>query len=41
MDVDSNPVFMNQLMEAWCHSPGQQIVLSRSRAVQERYGIRG
>jgi hypothetical protein len=23
---------MNQLMEAWCDSPGQQIVLTRSRA---------
>ena len=23
---------MNQLMEAWCDRPGQQIVLTRSRA---------
>ena len=25
---------MNQLMEAWCDHPGQEIVLSRSRAYQ-------
>jgi len=34
IDADNDPVFMNQLMEAWCDSPGQQIVLTRSRAYQ-------
>ncbi|MFN6132734.1 MAG: transposase [Synechococcaceae cyanobacterium] len=32
IDADNDPVFMNHLMEAWCDSPGQQIVLTRSRA---------
>lgn len=32
IDADNDPVFMNQLMEAWCDSPGQQIMLTRSRA---------
>jgi hypothetical protein len=32
IDADNDPVFMNQLMEAWCDSPGQEIVLTRSRA---------
>ena len=31
IDADNDPVFMNQLMEAWCDSPGQQMVLTRSR----------
>ena len=34
IDADNDPVFMNQLMEAWCDRPGQQIVLTRSRAYQ-------
>jgi hypothetical protein len=32
IDADNDPVFMNSLMEAWCDRPGQQIVLTRSRA---------
>ena len=32
IDADNDPVFMNGLMEAWCDRPGQQIVLTRSRA---------
>jgi len=32
IDADNDPVFMNQLMEAWCDRPGQEIVLTRSRA---------
>jgi hypothetical protein len=32
IDADNNPVFMNSLMEARCDRPGQQIVLTRSRA---------
>lgn len=32
IDADNDPVFMNHLMEAWCDSPSQQIVLTRSRA---------
>ncbi|HBH71884.1 MAG TPA: hypothetical protein DDY43_00200 [Synechococcales bacterium UBA10510] len=32
IDADNDPVVMNQLMEAWCDSPGQQIVLTQSRA---------
>ena len=34
IDADNDPVFMNQLMEAWCDRPGQEIVLTRSRAYQ-------
>lgn len=34
IDADNDPVFMNSLMEAWCDRPGQQIVLTRSRAYQ-------
>ena len=34
IDADNDPVFMNQLMEAWCNRPGQEIVLTRSRAYQ-------
>jgi len=32
IDADNDPVFMNRLMEAWCDRPGQEIVLTRSRA---------
>jgi hypothetical protein len=32
IDADNDPVFMNRLMEAWCDWPGQEIVLTRSRA---------
>lgn len=32
IDAENDPVFMNSLMEAWCDRPGQQIVLTRSRA---------
>ena len=34
IDADNDPVFLNQLMEAWCDRPGQEIVLTRSRAYQ-------
>ena len=34
IDADNDPVFMNQLMEAWCDRLGQEIVLTRSRAYQ-------
>ena len=32
IDADNDPVFMNQLIQAWCDRPGQEIVLTRSRA---------
>ncbi len=34
IDADNDPVFMNQRMEAWSDRPGQEIVLTRSRAYQ-------
>ena len=32
IDADNDPVFMNRLLETWCDRPGQEIVLTRSRA---------
>jgi hypothetical protein len=32
IDADNDSVFMNELMESWCACPGQEIVLTRSRA---------